>query len=130
VAGDPVGWVFAGQNVHDVAFRATNGYIYEVWRTLTGIGNTNLSWPARPAAGNPSVYEFPAFGTHNGHIHRLFWGLGGVWHQDWTPASPNATSQVRRAVPHFPPAIRPPTGPASTTCTTSSTWGSAGIYTS
>jgi hypothetical protein len=82
-SSDPTAWVFASGNVQDVAYHASNGHAYELYRTLTGSGATDLTYHAHASVGPADIvrgYEFPSFGTHNevyrgtdGHVHGLWW---------------------------------------------------------
>jgi hypothetical protein len=112
-ASDPFGWVFATPVGQDVAFRGANGHAYELWRTATGIGYTDLSGlaGAPPATGDPKAYEFPALGTHNvvyrgtdGHLHGLWWTTGPVGHDDLTALS-GAPGPAGNPWPYVSPAF-------------------------
>ena len=82
-SSDPTAWVFASGTVQDVAYHASDGNSYEMYRTLTGSGATNLSGLAHAGAGPADIvkgYDFPNLGTHNevyrgsdGHMHGLYW---------------------------------------------------------
>ena len=94
--GDPIGWVFAAQDAQDVVFRGSDGYAYELWRTATDKGITNLSTNAGAPRmlGAAAAYEFPVLGTHNvvylgtdGHLHGLHWTTGGVGDDDLSALS-------------------------------------------
>jgi len=93
---DPFGWVFAANDVQDLAFRGSDGHVYELWRTASAAGYTNLSANAGAprAISDLRAYEFPALGTHNvayvgtdGHLHVLWWTTGAVGHDDLTRLS-------------------------------------------
>jgi hypothetical protein len=112
-ASDPFGWVFAAQEVQNVAFRGTDGHVYELWRTASGIGYTDLSGlaGAPPATGDPKAYDFPALGTHNvvyrgtdGHLHGLYWTTGPVGHDDLTQLS-GAPGPAGNPFPYVSPAF-------------------------
>jgi hypothetical protein len=81
-SSDPTAWVFAAGNVQDVAYRGSDGNAYEIYRTLTGSGFTNLSGHAHAPGAVDLVkgYDFATLGTHNvvyrgsdGHLHGLWW---------------------------------------------------------
>ena len=97
--GDPSGWVYASQQIQDMAFRGQDGHVYELWRSLDGDSGiatlTAIANPPAPrAVGNPKGYEYSPAQAHNvayrgsdDHVHVLWWTTGAVGHDNLTSAA-------------------------------------------
>ncbi len=85
-AGDPAGYVFAGQGTQHVLFRDSAGHVHELWWTAAAgwaRGDLTAVSGAAPIAGDPSGYAFESRQTQHvvyrgsdAHVYELRWGLG------------------------------------------------------
>jgi hypothetical protein len=91
-AGNPFGYVYDNQGGQNVIFRATNGHVYELWRTSARIGHSNLTslGQAPAATGDLAAYMDPV-GQHiavyrgsDRNVHSLYWTTDAVGHDNLT----------------------------------------------
>jgi hypothetical protein len=94
--GRPSAYVFPAHDVHNVIYRGSDGHVYELWRTSTRNGFSNLSAVAgAPTASSDAMgYVLQAYDLQNvvyrgtdGHLHGLYWSWGAVGHDDLTALS-------------------------------------------
>lgn len=67
--GDPFAYAADGEGIQTLVYRGSDGNLYDLWRTDSAIGHTNLSGfanaPLVTSGSRPTAFVFPADGSHN-----------------------------------------------------------------